>query len=48
MNFNAELEANTFAKLVEANTDATHLPALIFSAAEFTLRSIRPSSSTRT
>ncbi len=37
MNFNAELEANTFAKLVEANTDATHLPALIFSAAEFTL-----------
>jgi Ca2+-binding RTX toxin-like protein len=37
MNFNAELEANTFAKLVEANTDATHLPALIFKAAEFNL-----------
>ncbi|HKD28759.1 MAG TPA: peroxidase family protein [Xanthobacteraceae bacterium] len=37
MNFNAELEANTFAKLVEANTDATHLPGLIFHAAEFTL-----------
>src|SRR5262245_46420095 len=37
MNFNAELEANTFAKLVQANTDATHLPGLIFHAAEFTL-----------
>src|SRR5262245_45749618 len=37
MNFNAELEANTFSKLVEANTDATHLPGLIFHAAEFTL-----------
>jgi Ca2+-binding RTX toxin-like protein len=32
MNFNAELEANSFAKLVMANTDATHLPSLIFKA----------------
>src|SRR4029453_9253932 len=30
MNFNAELEANSFAKLVMANTDATHLQSLIF------------------
>src|SRR5262249_48112955 len=37
MNFNAELEANSFAKLVMANTDATHLPARIFDAANFTL-----------
>jgi Ca2+-binding RTX toxin-like protein len=37
MNFNAELEANSFAKLVEANTDAVHLPARIFDAANYTL-----------
>src|SRR5262245_27524688 len=35
MNFNAELEANSFAKLVMANTDATHLSARIFDAANF-------------
>ncbi len=29
--FNAELESNSFAKLIMANTDATHLPALVFS-----------------
>src|SRR5215468_5955715 len=37
LNFNAELEANTFSKLVEANTDATHLSGLIFHTAVFTL-----------
>ena len=26
LNFNAELESNSFAKLIMANTDATHLP----------------------
>jgi Ca2+-binding RTX toxin-like protein len=30
LNFNSELENNTFSKLVMANTDATHLNALIF------------------
>ncbi len=29
--FNAELEGNSFAKLIMANTDATHLPGLVFS-----------------
>src|SRR5262249_31451472 len=37
MNFNAELEANSFAKLVMANTDATHLPGRIFDVATYTL-----------
>src|SRR5262249_31356395 len=37
MNFNAELEANTFSKLVEANTDATHLSGLIFHTPVYTL-----------
>src|SRR5262249_27009455 len=32
LHFGAELEANSFAQLVMANTDATHLPADIFSA----------------
>src|SRR5262249_34755859 len=36
MNFNAELENNTFAELVMANTDAVHLNALIFKAPAFT------------
>src|SRR5215471_15794413 len=31
LHFGAELEANSFAQLVMANTDATHLPADIFS-----------------
>jgi Ca2+-binding RTX toxin-like protein len=35
--FNAELEGNSFAKLIMANTDATHLPALVFSTPAFTL-----------
>ena len=30
LNFNAELEGNSFAKLIMANTDATHLPGLVF------------------
>jgi Ca2+-binding RTX toxin-like protein len=37
MNFNAELENNSFAKLVMNNTDATHLPALIFTTPGLTL-----------
>jgi Ca2+-binding RTX toxin-like protein len=37
MNFNTELENNTFSKLVMANTDATHLNALIFHAPALTL-----------
>src|SRR5499433_3194625 len=32
LHFGAELEANSFAQLVMANTDVTHLPADIFSA----------------
>ncbi len=36
-NFLAELENNSFAKLVMLNTDATHLPALIFSTPGLTL-----------
>jgi Ca2+-binding RTX toxin-like protein len=35
--FNAELEGNSFAKLIMANTDATHLPALVFSTPTFIL-----------
>ena len=30
LNFNAELESNSFAKLIMANTDATHLPGVVF------------------
>ncbi|MDM0018336.1 peroxidase family protein [Variovorax saccharolyticus] len=37
LNFLTEMENNTFAKLVMANTDATHLPADIFSAPGFIL-----------
>src|SRR5262249_61565697 len=37
LNFNTELENNSFAKLIEANTNATHLPGLVFKAAAFTL-----------
>jgi Ca2+-binding RTX toxin-like protein len=37
MNFNAELEANTFSKLIEANTDVTHLSGLVFHTAAYTL-----------
>ncbi len=35
--FNAELEGNSFAKLIMANTDTTHLPGLVFSTPAFTL-----------
>jgi len=35
--FNAELEGNSFAKLIMANTDVTHLPGLVFSTPAFTL-----------
>jgi len=36
LNFNTELENNSFAKLIMANTDATHLPGLVFKAPAFT------------
>ena len=35
LNFLAELENNSFAKLIMANTDVTHLPALVFSTPGF-------------
>jgi Ca2+-binding RTX toxin-like protein len=37
LNFNAELENNTFSKLVMANTNAVHLPGFIFTTPAFTL-----------
>ena len=37
MNFLSELENNSFAKLIMANTDATHLPADVFSTPGFIL-----------
>ena len=37
LNFINELENNSFAKLVMANTDATHLPGVIFTTPGFTL-----------
>ncbi|HKA06170.1 MAG TPA: peroxidase family protein, partial [Gemmataceae bacterium] len=37
MHFGVELENNSFAKLVMANTDVTHLPAQIFSTPAWTL-----------
>ncbi|HEX7891068.1 MAG TPA: peroxidase family protein, partial [Ramlibacter sp.] len=37
LNFLTELENNTFAKLISANTDATHLPGDVFSTPGFTL-----------
>ena len=36
-NFVTELENNSFAKLIMANTDATHLPALVFQTPAFIL-----------
>src|SRR5262249_23280790 len=36
LNFNTELENNSFAKLIMANTDATHLPGLVFKTPAFT------------
>jgi Ca2+-binding RTX toxin-like protein len=39
LNFLNELEANSFARLVMLNTDATHLPADIFSMPEWILES---------
>ncbi len=35
--FNAELESNSFAKLIMANTSVTHLPGLVFTTPAFTL-----------
>ena len=37
LHFGTELENNSFAKLVMANTDATHLPADVFSTPDFIL-----------
>ncbi|MBD2837697.1 heme peroxidase [Pseudomonas sp. JM0905a] len=37
LNFNAELEGNSFAKLIMANTHATHLPGVVFLTPAFTL-----------
>ncbi|RCL25155.1 heme peroxidase [Pseudomonas sp. AFG_SD02_1510_Pfu_092] len=37
LSMNAELESNSFAKLIMANTSATHLPALVFSDPGFYL-----------
>ncbi len=37
LNFVAELENNSFAKLIMANTDATHLPGLVFQTPAYTL-----------
>src|SRR5262245_54285392 len=37
LHFGAELENNSFAKMVMANTDVTHLPNAIFSTPTFTL-----------
>ena len=46
LNFLTEMENNTFAKLVMANTDATHLPADIFSDPGLILEVDRLGSST--
>src|SRR5262245_50805404 len=37
LNFNTELETNSFAKLIMANSDATHLPGIVFKTPAFTL-----------
>src|SRR4029077_6710780 len=37
LNFGTELENNTFSQLVMLNSDATHLPAIIFSTPTWTL-----------
>jgi Ca2+-binding RTX toxin-like protein len=37
LSFGNELESNSFAKLIMANTNAVHLPALVFSTPAFTL-----------
>jgi hypothetical protein len=37
LNFLTELENNSFAKLIMANTDATHLPGDVFSTPAFIL-----------
>src|SRR5262249_4904323 len=37
LNFNAELENNTFSKLIMANTEATHLPGFVFTTPAFIL-----------
>ena len=47
LNFFTELEGNSFAKLIMANTDAQHLPADVFTTPRFTLEVDRAGSSMR-
>ena len=37
LSFNAELESNSFAKMIMANTNVTHLPGVVFTTPAFTL-----------
>ena len=37
LNFNAELEGNSFSRLIMANTNVTHLPGVVFLTPAFTL-----------
>ncbi|HEU4377500.1 MAG TPA: peroxidase family protein [Hyphomicrobiaceae bacterium] len=37
LSFNAELESNSFAKMIMANTSVTHLPGVVFTTPAFTL-----------
>ena len=51
LNFVTELENNSFAKLIMANTDATHLPGLVFQTPAFILevdqtQAVQPASAT--
>ena len=47
LNFLTELEGNSFAKLIMANTDATHLPGNVFHDADLDTRGrCQPSSTT--
>jgi hypothetical protein len=46
LNFLTELENNSFAKLIMANTDATHLPGDVFSTPAFILEVDQACSST--
>ncbi|HEX7892245.1 MAG TPA: peroxidase family protein, partial [Ramlibacter sp.] len=42
LNFLSELEGNSFARLIMANTDVKHLPGLVFSTPAFTLEVNQP------
>ena len=47
LNFLSELENNSFAKLIMANTDATHLPGDVFTTPASSSRSTGRGSTTR-